>query len=266
MYRKERKSMTQSKSATYRQILLKLAAIITAGILLSSCSHIPVYAKTDPGWNGQGGVAQEQTEGGEYTDSSGAVSDGSTEGNNANNDNTENDSSDGDSHSEDDNSNDSKTEPGFTTPGNGDLGDQIKSSNGKDFYTIHTKNNNTFYLVIDHANSTENVYMLSLIDEDDLSEFLKETGTSSSQKTTAPVLLPETRTQAENESTEKTTQEPQQPAQGPFQNSMIWILLAAGAGLAAFYYIRIYKPGHEEEEDDSEGMETGDGLPTEYEE
>ena len=66
MYRKERKSMTQSKSATYRQILLKLAAIITAGILLSSCSHIPVYAKTDPGWNGQGGVAQEQTEGGEY--------------------------------------------------------------------------------------------------------------------------------------------------------------------------------------------------------
>ena len=31
MYRKERKSMTQSKSATYRQVLLKLAAIITAG-------------------------------------------------------------------------------------------------------------------------------------------------------------------------------------------------------------------------------------------
>ena len=96
--------MTQSKSATYRQVLLKLAAIITAGILLSSCSHIPVYAKTDPGWNGQGGVAQEQTEGGEYTDPSGAVSDGSTEGNNGNADNAENNSSDGDSHSEDDNS------------------------------------------------------------------------------------------------------------------------------------------------------------------
>ena len=267
MYRKERKSMTQSKSATYRQILLKLAAIITAGILLSSCSHIPVYAKTDPGWNGQGGVAQEQTEGGEYTDPSGAVSDGSTEGNNANNDITENNSSDGDSHSEDDNSNDSKTEPGFTTPGNGDLGDQIKSSNGKDFYTIHTKNNNTFYMVIDHTNSTENVYMLSLIDEDDLAEFLKDADTKTSQKTTPPVILPEAQTQTSEGTAEKTQTQEETPApKGPFQNSMIWIILLAGAGIVAFYYFKIYKPEHEEEEDDSEGIETGDGLPTEFEE
>ena len=44
-------------------------------------------------------------------------------------------------------------EQAFSTPGNGDLGDAITSGK-KDFYTIHTKNNNTFYLVIDHAGET----------------------------------------------------------------------------------------------------------------
>ena len=78
----------------------------------------------------------------------------------------------------------------LSTPGNGSLGDEIKSGM-KDFYTIHTKNNNTFYLVVDHAGNQDNVYMLSLIDEKDLSEFLDQTG-----EETAPekpvVILPET--------------------------------------------------------------------------
>ena len=266
--------MTQTRVSACKWALTKLTALVAAGLLTAGCS-VPAYAKTDPGWNGQGSVVQEQTYSDNSQSTSGDTASGNSEDGNGSageaESGTENsgDSSGNDhsnEHEEDHDSGDSHTEQGFTTPGNGDLGDQIKSSSGKDFYTIHTKNNNTFYMVIDHTNSNENVYMLSLIDEDDLSEFLKETGTSSSQKTTAPVLLPETGTQPENESTEKTTQEPQQPAQAPFQNSMIWILLAAGAGLAAFYYIKIYKPGHEEEEDDSEGMETGDGLPTEFEE
>ena len=66
---------------------------------------------------------------------------------------------------------------------------------------------------------------------------------------------------------EKTQTQEETPApKGPFQNSMIWIILLAGAGIVAFYYFKIYKPEHEEEEDDSEGIETGDGLPTEFEE
>lgn len=122
-------------------------------------------------------------------------------------------------------------------------------------------------MVIDHTNSTENVYMLSLIDEDDLAEFLKDADTKTSQKTTPPVILPEAQTQTSAGTAEKTQTQEETPApKGPFQNSMIWIILLAGAGIAAFYYFKIYKPEHEEEEDDSEGIETGDGLPTEFEE
>ena len=59
----------------------------------------------------------------------------------------------------------------------------------------------------------------------------------------------------------------EQPAGQPFlQNNLIWILLAIGAGGFAFYYFRIYKPGQEEEVDESENMETGDGFETELEE
>ena len=52
--------------------------------------------------------------------------------------------------------------------------DEIRSSSDKDFYAIQTQNHNTFYLVVDHASSSDNVYMLSTIDENDLEEFLKE--------------------------------------------------------------------------------------------
>ena len=68
----------------------------------------------------------------------------------------------------------SEPESPFSIPGNGEVLDEIRSSSDKDFYAIQTQNHNTFYLVVDHASSSDNVYMLSTIDEDDLEEFLKE--------------------------------------------------------------------------------------------
>ena len=122
--------------------------------------------------------------------------------------------------------------------------------------------------MIDHANSTENVYMLSLIDEDDLSEFLKKEESGSSKTSAVPVIIPETKPQTKS-STEKTDTESQtqQPASQSFiQNNLLWILLAVGGAGAGFYYFKVYKPGQEEEADESENLETGDGLETELEE
>ena len=61
-------------------------------------------------------------------------------------------------------------EGAFSVPGNGEVLDEIRSSSDKEFYTIQTANNTTYYLVIDHSGNTDNVYMLSLIDENDLAE------------------------------------------------------------------------------------------------
>ena len=52
----------------------------------------------------------------------------------------------------------------FSTPGNGQLVDDKGNDSSKQFLTVQTKNGNTFYMVIDRAGSSENVYMMSLVD------------------------------------------------------------------------------------------------------
>lgn len=238
-----------------KKVMTIIAAVITACILVMGCST-PAYAKTDPGWGQEGNTGQGQDSQDPAIDNTGDSGNEQDRGSDPVNENEEgNGSSRTDEHT---------VEPGFTTPGNGSLGDRIKNSNGKDFFTVRTKNNNTFYLVIDHTNSTENVYMLSLIDENDLAEFL-EAEEKKEEKTTAPVVIPQTKPQTETPESEK-KDTPQQPVQAPFQNSFIWILCAAAAGLGALYYFKVYKPGREEEDDDNEGMESaGDGFEIENE-
>lgn len=46
----------------------------------------------------------------------------------------------------------------------------------KQFITLQSKNGNYFYLVIDRAGDTENVYFLNLVDEADLMALLEESG------------------------------------------------------------------------------------------
>lgn len=62
----------------------------------------------------------------------------------------------------------------FSVPGNAELLDDVTGDDSKQFITVRTKNNQTFFVVIDRQNSAENVYMLSMIDEDDLSDFLED--------------------------------------------------------------------------------------------
>ena len=67
-----------------------------------------------------------------------------------------------------------KKEDAFTEPGNGEVQDDIQNESSKEFLTITTKNNNTFYLVIDRSSTSQNVYLLSQVDENDLKEFVDQ--------------------------------------------------------------------------------------------
>lgn len=150
----------------------------------------------------------------------------------------------------------------FSVPGNGEVLDQITDGSSKEFYTIRTANNQTFYLVIDHAQNTDNVYMLSTIDENDLQEFTTGEGMTEKPEEKPPVIMEEPQTPTpEPEETEK-------PAANT--SAMILILVAAVGGIAAYYFLKI-KPKKEEEDTDSENLELDDGLETvneddEYEE
>ena len=50
--------------------------------------------------------------------------------------------------------------------------DDKENDSTKQFLTVQTKNGNTFYMVIDRSGTSENVYMMSLVDENDLAEFI----------------------------------------------------------------------------------------------
>ena len=77
----------------------------------------------------------------------------------------------------------------FSMPGNGELVDDVDDGGtSKQFLTVQTKNGNTFYIVVDRSGSTENVYMLSLVDENDLAEFIE---TADSGEDTAALEITE---------------------------------------------------------------------------
>lgn len=101
----------------------------------------------------------------------------------------------------------------FSTPGNGQLVDDKGNDSTKQFLTVQTKNGNTFYMVIDRAGSSENVYMMSLVDENDLVEFLDETKETEKKEESA-VVLPETTTTPEPETTTQPETEKKQESIG----------------------------------------------------
>lgn len=143
----------------------------------------------------------------------------------------------------------------FNVPGNGDVLDNV-SDNSKEFYIITTANNNTFYLVIDKASTSRNVYMLSKVDENDLAEFIEEGSRTPVQPTPTPgasiIIQQPTITPTITE----TPAIDSAPAGTKTDNTRL-IVIAAVLGIGAFAYFKIYQPKKKEAENSDEGMETG---------
>ena len=124
----------------------------------------------------------------------------------------------------------------FSTPGNGQLVDDKENDSSKQFLTVQTKNGNTFYMVIDRSGTSENVYMMSLVDENDLAEFLGE-NEEIEKKEEPAVVLPETTAAPEPETTvqPETEVKPESGGNKMFGSAILGggIVLVFG-GLAAF--------------------------------
>lgn len=142
----------------------------------------------------------------------------------------------------------------FSVPGNGEVVDNIKDGSSKEFYTITTANNNTYYLVIDHSAATDNVYMLSRIDEADLKDFIEE-GSAETPETT-PAVVMEEEPQAETPSVETEPEEEEKENPGSAKGAMAVLILAALCGIGAYGYFKVYKPRQEDDDTESEHMET----------
>ncbi|MCD8397599.1 MAG: DUF4366 domain-containing protein [Lachnospiraceae bacterium] len=149
----------------------------------------------------------------------------------------------------------------FSVSGNGEVLDDITDEGSKEFFTITTKSGSTYFLVVDRASTTENVYLLSLIDEYDLQDFLEETEASLLQteevqtetEAQAAVIIPETAAQAETEEAEtEGVIEEDEPG-----TTFLLLMVAAGVIVAGvlYFYFKVYRPSEEEDSGESENME-----------
>ena len=140
--------------------------------------------------------------------------------------------------------------------------DKISSTTtaaGKEFYTISTKSGKVFYLIIDNEQSQDNVYFLTEVDEQDLMNFtLSDTVTLPDVDTVYATVDGEddqTETPATEEEKPEETETPEEPeVEEPAKTSnlgsyLLIGLLAAGVGAGA-WYMKIYKPKHEFDDDD----------------
>lgn len=156
-----------------------------------------------------------------------------------------------------------KEEGAFSTSGTGQVQDDITDGSSKEFLTITTKNNNTFYLVIDRNATTQNVYLLSQVDENDLKDFLDEESKTAVQTPEPSVVLEEKGTSKETNKEEKPSESENKEAPKTNAGAMAAILILALGGIAGYYYFKIYRPKKQAENDfEEEGLETNDGLET----
>lgn len=146
------------------------------------------------------------------------------------------------------------TEEPFSVPGNAQVQDDITNSKNKEFLTITTKNNNTFYLIIDRSANVDNVYMLSQIDENDLQEFLEEDSSASTIVDVTPEVVIDENTHTE-QTEQPATESPEKEGTASNLGALVAIFIAAILGVGAYGYIKFIKPKKDEDDGDDEGIE-----------
>ena len=134
---------------------------------------------------------------------------------------------------------------------------QTAQNGSKGFYTIQTKSGKTFYLIIDNDQSSDNVYLLTEVSEQDLLNFnLPDTVTLPDAGTVR--AEPEKKASATPKPTKAVTEKPEEPEmpekRNPLVKNILLALLIAGVGGAA-YYFKVYKPKQEDMYDDDDDEE-----------
>ena len=120
--------------------------------------------------------------------------------------------------------------------GTANVVDYAVSESGKEFYIIQTANGNPFYLVLDKDRESNNVYLLSPVDEGDLSDFVKQRETLEPSQEPSPV---------QPEPDQPTTPDNPMPSSVSYGS---WASLAVivVVGVGAWYYRNKVKPKREQ--------------------
>ena len=128
----------------------------------------------------------------------------------------------------------------FTPSGTGTVADNATDGDGKEFFTIMTPDENTFYLVIDRQRGTENVYLLNAVTEADLLSLAKMPERSATTPAvTEPIPAP-------------AEPEPPAPEKSGGAGMLIMVLVIVLGGGGAGWYFKIYRPKQQQADDGEE--------------
>lgn len=155
-------------------------------------------------------------------------------------------------------------------------GEEMEKSNAsKEFYTIQTESEKTFYLIIDRTGESETVYFLTEIDENDLLNVTEKQSETLPQNSAAlESAIPtgneelldkeesstEIVTETENSTAEDSVMEDETEIAVPQDNSMVvYIVLGVVCVIAigVGYYLKVYKKKGENFEEDEEEENEG---------
>ena len=104
--------------------------------------------------------------------------------------------------------------------------------------------------------------MLSMIDENDLAEFIGETEKEPEQEQPS-VIIPETeKTLVQDEpetETEAELDEREEKKGGMSTGALLAVVVLLAGGIGGFYYFKVVKPRQDEDEADGEDLEFYDG-------
>ncbi len=160
-------------------------------------------------------------------------------------------------------------------PGTGKVAEVYTDETGRKFYTIQTPAGNTFYLIIDFAKQSENVYFLDAVSEKDLIALAEKEGS------TIPAQTEDSDFGVTEPSSEPTISAvPEQPKAGNnsvFNMILVAVMVVIGGGVGLYFAIirkkRSSHSAHEEYEEEeyvpdepevdiyNEGMESEADLP-----
>lgn len=130
-------------------------------------------------------------------------------------------------------------------------------ADARQFLTFTTKSGKVFHLIVNHDKTDENVQLLTEVTEQDLLNMILENTDDSK-------LVEEEKPKVEKKTEEVKKEEPKKEKSG--SGSFLILGLVALGVLGAGYYLKIYKPKHEDTSDFEEFEEDDDYFSDESEE
>jgi len=155
----------------------------------------------------------------------------------------------------------------FTPDGQASVTDWATEYDGKEFYTFTTPAGNVFFLVIDHARNSDNVYFLNAVTESDLISLAEKAGEPISVNTVPATANPAPEPTGDEPGTDipagSDTETPTEETGGN-TGMTIFIVVAVLAVGGAGYYIKIVKPKKQSAgiaDDDEDEPEDDEDIP-----